>query len=520
MLRSLLLAAVVCCNGFLLLNAQPMIFSKHYAEPGETSDEATHIATQDGGSLIASVQHPNMAQNYSITLFKTDGSGAIQWTKKFATSRPGFKNVVQSADGTYFLCYSEFQFGHYYEAIRLDQNGNVLFDRRIDLPAQHHVTWKVASVAKMDSGYYVGCSVFDTTSGMYKWNLTELSASGNVVWSENYHAGAFLSALHSIELCNNGDVLLFGSDYDIPTQSYAGMVTRVAPNGNLLWNTRFKNTGHDLFPVGAEPQGNGFVVAVQDYQQSAGIAAVDFMKMDSAGALVWEIRYTNTGPNSSLLPHDIIKSGGNEYIIVAQRSGPQLGSVFLKVDGSGQYLDSRFYADYTIYSIDNHGQWMYSLTGTRDSLNQHFIALKTVDDDGVGCDDTTAAFGVGPTTFTANSNTTSAAFSLAAVNGTLQATNANLVPFTDCAVTGVNDQTETNAGISLYPVPANDQLFVTGTSPIERIEIIDVNGAIVQTQRVNSSTCIMNTEGLAEGVYFVRVYDATGTHTVRTVVAR
>lgn len=518
MLRSLLFVVLLCST--TLLHAQSPFFSMHYIEFGETADETTHITTQDGGNLIASVQHISLSTNYCIVICKTDGTGSIQWVKRIATDRPGLRNVVQSADGTYFLCYCEFPFGNYYEAMRLDQNGNVLFDKRINLPALHHVTWKTSAVAKMDSGYYVSCSIFDTATSMYKWNLVEISASGNVVWTKNYNAGGFLGSLNGMELCTNGDVLLLGSEYDIPTQAYVGMATRIAPNGNLLWNTRFGYAGHDVMPADAERQGNDFIVAVQDYQQSAGLAAIDFMKIDAAGSIAWTMRYTNTNPNSSLLPYDIIVSGGGSYVAVAQRSGPQPGSVFLQVDGSGQYVSSRFYPDYTIASIENYGQWMYSLTGTKDSFNYHYTALKTVDGNGIGCNDTTAVFGVGPVTLTSATGGTAANFSLTAVNGPLLPLTASFVPHIDCNLTGMNDDAEIQSNISIYPVPANEQLFISSASEITMIEILDVNGATVRTQTVNASSCVAETAGLPGGIYFVRVTSESGTKTLRASIAR
>lgn len=521
MLRSLLIAAVLCCGCITVLNAQSF-FTTHYVDPGETSDAVTHITTQDGGNLIASVQHPAMSANYFITLFKADGGGVIQWTKKFPTVQPGFKNIVQSSDGTYFLCYAQFPFGNHFEAVRLDANGNVLFDKKISLPPLYRVTWKTSVVAKSDSGYYVGCSLFDTTTSMYQWNLMELSPGGNVTWSKHYNAGGFLGALSGMELCSNGDVLLLGSTYDLPTQSYAGLITRVAPNGNEVWSTRFGNSGHDLFPVDAKELGTDFIVSIQDYQQSAGIAAVDFMKISGNGTPVWEMRYTNTNPNSSLLPYDLIVSGGNEYTVVAQRSGPQLGSVFLKVDGSGQYLGSRFYPSYTITSIENYGQWMYSLTGTKDSMNSHFIALKTVDGNGIGCNDTTAVFGMGPAAFaiTITTGATGVNLPLVAVNGNLSTVAPNLVPHDDCIPAGIMEGVRPAAGISLYPVPADEQLFVTSATTIATVELLDVKGAVVYTQPVNALSATVETKNIPNGVYFVRTTGQAGVHTAKVVIAR
>ena len=231
------------------------------------------------------------------------------------------------------------------------------------------------------------------------------------------------------------------------------------------------------------------------------------------------MRYTNTNPNSSLLPHDIIVSGGGDFVVIAQRSGPQLGSVFLQVNGTGQYVSSRFYQGYTITSIDNYGQWMYSLTGTRDSMNYHFTALKTVDGSGAGCDDTTAVFGVGPVQYTSTTGGTVLNSTMSAVNGNLPVINTTIATHSDCNLTGVTGHAEMENNISVYPVPAKEQLFISSASEITMIEIIGVNGAVVHSQVVNSSLCVVQTENMADGAYLLRVTHGAGVTVLKTVIA-
>jgi hypothetical protein len=500
------------------LHAQSPIFNTQYIETGETSDAVTHITTLDGGMIVASVQHPGMTATYFITVIKTDAAGDVQWTKKFPTDRPGFRNMVQSPDGTYFLSYCQFPFGNYYEAIRLDQNGNTLFDKRIPLAPGYKVTWQVSSLAKSDSGYYFGCSVYDSLAGTYLWNLVELSQSGTVVWTKNYNATSLLGALNGMELCSNGDALLLGSAYDFNSQAYLGVVMRTAPNGNLLWTTRWAYAGHDLYPVDAEPAGNDFVVSVQDLQQSAGMAAVDFVKIDGSGNLIWEMRYTSTGPNSSLLPHDLIASGNNEFTVVAQRSGPQLGSVLLKVDATGQFISSRFYPQYTIYSIDAANPWQYSLAGTRDSMNEHYVTILTTDGNGMGCSDTTAAFGLGPVQFTSTTGGLALNHSLVAIPGLLSPVNAGIVEFDRCTITDGDDELM-GADIDVYPSPASAGVVVQSGCAVSTVTFYDMNGCIVKQVQCNALRSEIDVQDLANGMYLLQIQTSNGPVSRRIVIA-
>lgn len=518
MVKIYLTIALLLCNCPWLLYAQSPIFNTQYIETGEISDAVAHVTTLDGGMIAASVQHPGMSATYFITIIKTDAAGDVQWTKKFPTDRPGFRNLVQSADGTYFLCYSQFPSGNYYEAVRLDQNGNTLFDKRIPLAPGCSVTWQVSSLAKTDSGYYFGCSIYDSLAGMYLWNLVELSSGGNVVWTKNYFTSSLMGALTGMELCSNGDALMLGAAYDFNWQAYLGVVMRTASNGNLLWTTRWAYAGHDLFPVDAEPAGTDFVISVQDMQQSSGMAAVDFAKIDGNGNLLWEMRYTSTGPNSSLLPHDLIAAGNNEFTVVAQRSGPQLGSVLLKVDATGQYVSSRFYSQYTITSIDLVNAWQYALAGTRDSMNEHYVTIMTTDLNGTGCSDTTAAFGLGPVQFISVSGGSSLNYSLVSIPGLLSPVNAGITEYDRCSITGINDESF-DAAVHLYPSPASTGIVVQSDYLMTAVSVFDINGHLVKQVSCTTFRSEIDVRDLTNGVYFMRIQTSNGQVNRKIIVA-
>lgn len=505
MIRNVLLLAFLCMTSYL--NAQANLFTRQYLDPGQTSDAVTHIVTSDGGMLLCSAEHPDTGTTHSIVLIKTDANGTMMWSKKFATVNPGFRNIVESPDGSYFLCFCQFPYGYFYEAIRLDQNGNILFDKIIPLPANFKVNWMVSSIARSDSGYYVGCSVTDTSSNMYHWMLMRLTAGGNIIWSSTYNSDYFLGALNGLSQCTNGDILMLGSAYNTAQQCYVGLITRISAGGSFLWNERFGYAAHDLYPVDAQPQGNSCIVTVQDYQQSAGVAAIDFVQVDSAGNINWGMRYT--GGNNSLLPYDFLSTGTNEYMVVALQSGPVLGSVFLKVDGSGQYISSRFYEGYTISSIESLNNWQYSLAGTMDSLNEHYPVIKTTDVNGVGCDDSTAVFGLGPVFFSTTTGGTTASSALNTVPGNLVAAATGVVVTDRCVITSVNDDRPASDKPDVTVV--SGMITIHATSAMDEILLYDMQGQLVQRMSDQSSDAVLQTTGLAHGIYVVCVRTQSGT---------
>jgi hypothetical protein len=59
--------------------------------------------------------------------------------------------------------------------------------------------------------------------------------------------------------------------------------------------------------------------------------------------------------------------------------------------------------------------------------------------------------------------------------------------------------------ISIYPVPAKNDLTITSDKPISKIKIINVIGKTVVENIANSNKVNINTSDLSNGVYFVSI---------------
>jgi len=71
----------------------------------------------------------------------------------------------------------------------------------------------------------------------------------------------------------------------------------------------------------------------------------------------------------------------------------------------------------------------------------------------------------------------------------------------------------------IYPNPANDLLFITNeTMIIQKIEIINMVGKVVISQIYNLTNVTVNTGGLAEGIYLIKVYNKRGDVAVNKIL--
>ena len=79
--------------------------------------------------------------------------------------------------------------------------------------------------------------------------------------------------------------------------------------------------------------------------------------------------------------------------------------------------------------------------------------------------------------------------------------------------TGVGVNEVNNVNVAVYPNPVSDVLNIRGEG-IQQIELMDVNGRTVMT---SGATSQLNLDGMAAGLYMVRVITNEGVHTQKIV---
>lgn len=80
------------------------------------------------------------------------------------------------------------------------------------------------------------------------------------------------------------------------------------------------------------------------------------------------------------------------------------------------------------------------------------------------------------------------------------------------------EETLNNILISINPNPTNGKTVIISTTDLEKIEIINLTGQIIFTEGANSKSYELNLENVANGVYFVKVYNNNKLISVRKLV--
>jgi Secretion system C-terminal sorting domain len=75
------------------------------------------------------------------------------------------------------------------------------------------------------------------------------------------------------------------------------------------------------------------------------------------------------------------------------------------------------------------------------------------------------------------------------------------------ASVGINSQFATpNSQIAIYPNPTNSSLTITSQTVLQKVELVAITGQTLYSQTPTNTSSTLNLENLANGVYFINMY--------------
>jgi hypothetical protein len=90
-----------------------------------------------------------------------------------------------------------------------------------------------------------------------------------------------------------------------------------------------------------------------------------------------------------------------------------------------------------------------------------------------------------------------------------------------CSITtSISKAVDQEIGFKLYPNPANNQFNINGISSESNVELIDLTGKLLVTQKAMGNTITISTENINNGVYFVRISSKGVVSTQKVVISK
>lgn len=407
--------------------------------------------TNTGGYIIAGGTS-NLGSNPSAYLIKTDSLGNTIWSKKFQTNAGTGYSVVVSNDGGFVLAGESFS-GVY--IVKTDSSGNHIWSKQIKETAGSSVMWGQSIDNTFDGGYIIG-GMRSTSSGVPSdFFLMKFDGTGNVVWTKTYNIDNEWAYCVK-ETNDNGFVITGffangGGSKDI-------LVIKTDPIGNPIWTRTYGGFAKDVGEY-IEPTLDGGYCIIGSTQSFGTSEELYLVKIDSLGTVVWSKAY---GGSNAETGYCLKQTSDNGYALVGLTlsfsSLPGYrNTYFIKTDSLGNSL---------CYEND-----IATITDTLNPVVASIFPPSTTMSDG--------------------------AFSIANYTGYLSDT-------TICYSVDVTENINNNT-IQIYPNPTSGTLFFTNVNSTCFIEIFDIYGKIILTDKINKEHFEINLNNNTKGIYFYRV---------------
>jgi hypothetical protein len=249
------------------------------------------VNTRDGGFALCGVWWAPSTSGYPPQysyLMKLSAAGEVQWQKAFGPDDVILKGLCQLSTGGFAAV------GYCYNAgiprplegiLRLDENGDLLWYRRFDIPNDYNSSESPASVIEApDGGVVVG--------GGNPGQIRKLDRDGNTLWSQRADIPLVYedwATIHSLIPIQGGGYLAAGQYTHISQYSsedfFGPLLARIEEDGGIRWSRVFGDNAETLRASSAcaTPDGGvAFVGSIPSHTDNAGTVLV---RTDSSGSL-------------------------------------------------------------------------------------------------------------------------------------------------------------------------------------------------------------------------------------------
>ena len=532
---------VVVVLSFNSIKAQQVKFQISFLTTGAT--EGYYLQEILNGPESPEPGYIIITNNYA--LIRTDLEGTILWSKKYSFPYGGFSDYVQQTNDYGFLIAGSVvdSLGNKnYNLVKTDFNGAILWSKQyapqgddslfdsvfyIDNHLGFDYYGKIGVKARQteDNGFVILGQIYSTVNNITHFQLIKTDSLGLMQWTNYYDENIYSDSnttmishiydIDNVERSSSKGFVLLGQIIDTSNNLMDNFiqVIRVDSSGTILWSKKYMSSIYDHICVSIkETNDKGYIIVGSIEGQQNPI----IFKLDSSGVVQWSKMYSRECNTDDQLGSNSVKQtydGGYLIGCYHSHSDIPLEAVLIKVDTLGNLQWSMAYQHWGQYSgmkseAFNVIQCLdsgYAFCGYRYNDEVYFV--KTDANGYSGCMDSL--------------------FSLCQYNFSLQVTslgnilnvtvsNPAIVPLvqipvvnenTFCFTVGINEISQINNSISIYPNPATTLLNIhhsTCTSQ-ETLLITDLLGTVVYKEELHGISTTISISTWSAGIYFYEV---------------
>ena len=519
-MKTNLLITLLTILSFAEQTSAQLTFQKTIGGTGR--DYGTQIQhTTDNGYILVGTTLSFGAGGYDVYLIKLNNNGDTLWTKTYGGSNDEYGNSVkQTPDGGYIIAGNSTSFGANGQDVYLlktDSIGNVSWSKLFGAAGTDYGNTVLLT---SDSGYLVGGTTQNLGAGNYDAYCIKTDANGNALWTRTY-GGSFEDDGNFVQQTSDNGFILIGATQSFGAGGVDIYVVKTNANGDTLWTRTYGDTFDDLGFSILQTADNGYILTGATNSFGAGSYDCLLMKTDSNGLAQWTKTYGGSDWENG---YSVAQTADDGFVVVGQTYSFGVASdvYLIRTDAAGDTLWTKTYGG-SGYDYENcilttsDGGYLISASEESFGANRNLYLIKT---DSAG----TSHCHEGGTTTVVNSismSTARTATNVSSGGSTLSATplkGGGASVNNLCTSAGINDVDNALNRVNAFPNPFSTHLtFVFTGKEQTTVTLYDFLGRPILQQAFTSSTTI-NTEQLAEGIYFYELRTSKGKLTTGKVV--
>ena len=292
---------------------------------GSEDDSASAIIQTLGGgfavlgtSKSSDLEVSANAGSQDFWLLKLSNNGNLLWEKSFGFLGADYGTaLLETKDGGFLITgvldvsasngqgnakSTEIQHaGGDYWAIKTDQAGNLEWSRFFG----GSFTEVPLGIIETDDNNFIVVGSSDSTDfnisnskGSYDFWITKLAPNGNLIWEKSF-GGTQIDEAKAITNTNDGNFLIVGDtrskDKDVSVNNGAAdvWILKISTEGNLIWEKTIGGSNFDVARAVYRTQDNGFLIAgssrsLDNGFENKGQNDALILKIDDSGNLLWQ----------------------------------------------------------------------------------------------------------------------------------------------------------------------------------------------------------------------------------------
>lgn len=465
---------------------------------GGTHGESANAVqqTSDGGYIVAGHSMSNdgdVSGNHGggdYWIVKLNSAGDIQWQKSLGGSNvDDAQSIRQTTDGGYIIAGSSNSsdgdisgnHGNYdYWIVKLDSSGNMQWQKSLGGSSVD----MAQSIQQTSEGGYIVAGSSSSNDGDVNGNhgggdywIVKLDINGNIQWQKSL-GGSSSEQVNSVQQTFDGGYIIAGTtvstDGDI-TISYGNndfWVVKLDSGGNMQWQKTLGNIGDNIGYYAQQTFDGGYIAVGTSFNPSnleSGLPDYWVIKLSNNGTIQWDKYFGGSFHDNAIT---IRQTPEWEYIVAGWTAS-----------NNGQVTNHHGNLDYWIIKLDGSGnlKWEKTLGGPDF---EYLTAVELTADNG----------------YIVSGSTGSTSGDVTGHHGLIDAWVVKLSP-EQLGISESQQMTQPN----LYPNPAKDFFYADNLPQESNIDITDMSGRKIFSQKYHEKKIKINTSAFSEGIYIVQI---------------